>query len=239
MEINSRNPASQEGLQVLLLDSEGFSEFMLELTVLAAAGLGTSGRILCSLTVERDNFAATVASSAAEAMVLDERQYALNHGPCLSALRGQAPVFVPELQASDIWTDYAQDIKSSGIAAIYAVPVVAGTDCSAALNCYAYDTTTMDNSFRTAVEAIALSFSGILRLALRIHPAGPAASGFTPEMDSRAVVDAAVGLLMIQDRCGREEAYGRLGRMAFAHSSRIRDEAACILWEAKQAMGRD
>lgn len=44
----------QEELQDLLLDSAGFSDFMLELALIAAAWLGTGKPILCSITVERE-----------------------------------------------------------------------------------------------------------------------------------------------------------------------------------------
>lgn len=237
MVTNRARPESQEGLQDLLLNSHGFSEFMLELAVLAAADLGSGAPVLCSITVERDALPATVASSGAQAMILDERQYARNAGPCLSALRNQQTIFVPDLAVSKEWAAYGLDIQSSGVASIMAIPVAAGHGTAAALNCYAFDTTTMDASFRGAVELLAASFSGILRLALRIHPGASDGSGLTPEMDSRAVVDAAVGLIMTKERCSREEAFGRLGRLALERKLRLRDQAATLLWESKRTMG--
>lgn len=239
MAIKGKIPADQDMLQDMLLESVGFSEFMLDLAVHAAVGLSPSGRVLCSITVEQGLAApATVASSAAEAMVLDERQYSLDDGPCLGALRGGAPVFVADLAKSLVWVNYANDIQSSGVAAIFAVPLAAGQGAGAALNCYAFDTATMDTSFRAYVETLAASFSGILRLALRIHPLDPAGSSISSELDSRAVVDAAVGLLMLQDRCSREEAFGRLGRLAWDKQSKIADEAAGMLWHAKRMLGQ-
>lgn len=238
MAIKGRIPADQDMLQNMLLESAAFSEFMLDLAVHAAVGLGSSGRVLCSITVEQGLAPATVASSAAEAMVLDERQYSLDDGPCLGALRGGLPVFVADLAKSLDWVNYANDIQSSGVAAIFAVPLAAGHGTGAALNCYAFDTATMDTSFRADVETLAASFSGILRLALRIHPLEPAGPSISSELDSRAVVDAAVGLLMIQDRCSREEAFGRLGRLAWDKQSKIANEAAGLLWQSKRMLGR-
>lgn len=105
-------------------------------------------------------------------MILDERQYARNVGPCLSALRNQQIIFVPD--------------------------PAAGPGTAAALNCYAFDTSTMNALSRATVGLLAASFSGILQLALRIHSGTPSGSGLTPEMDPTVVVDAAVGLLMMQ-----------------------------------------
>lgn len=238
MAIKGRIPASHEMLQEMLLESADFSDFMLDLAVHAATGLSSSGRVLCSITVEQGFAPTTVASNAAEAVVLDEQQYLLDDGPCLAALRGGLPVFVADLAGSAVWANYANGIRSSGVAAIFAVPLSAGHGTGAALNCYAFDKATMDTAFRERVEALAASFSGILRLALRIHPLDPTGSSISAEMDSRAVIDAAVGLLMLQDRCSREEAFGRLGRLAWDHQSRISDEAAGLLWQAKRWPGR-
>ncbi|WP_181419748.1 GAF and ANTAR domain-containing protein [Arthrobacter psychrolactophilus] len=236
MDTNNAGSHSQENLQNLLLDSHGFSEFMLELAVSAASDLGSGAPVLCSITVERDFLPITVASSGAQALILDERQYVRNSGPCLSALRNQKTVFVPNLARSKHWTAYSLDIHSSGVAAILAIPVAAGPRTAAALNCYAFDTITMDVSFRAAVELMAASLSGILRLALRIHPGVSAGSGSIPEIDSRAVVDSAVGFIMMKERCSREEAFGRLGQLALAGKLRMRDQAAILLWESRRTI---
>lgn len=227
----------QEELQDLLLDSEGFSDFMLELVLIAASGLGAGGPVLCSITVEREGFPLTVASSEVDAMALDERQYAFNDGPCLTALRLQRKVFIPDLAQSVGWEDYARDIASSGVRSILAVPVEAGSSTQAALNCYAREPGTMDESFVAAVEAFAGSISRILRLALRFHlPALPGADLGT-ELRGRALVDAAVAVIMVRDKSSRAEAFAQLGRSAFTGRVRLKERAIEVLREARRAQG--
>ncbi|HKU33976.1 MAG TPA: GAF domain-containing protein, partial [Paenarthrobacter sp.] len=62
-----------EQLQDLLLDSPGFSEFLLGLTTISASLLGSRETMLCAITVEHDDAPATVASSSDAARGLDEK----------------------------------------------------------------------------------------------------------------------------------------------------------------------
>lgn len=234
MGTSASDSRKQEKLQDLLLDSAGFSDFMLELAVIAAAGLGTGKPILCSITVEREGFPVTVASSALEAMVLDERQYAFDHGPCLTALRSQRTVFIPDLKASAQWQDYAHEILSSGVHSILAVPVEAGGGTQAALNCYSREPRSMDAAFVAAVEAFAGSISRILRLALGFHLPALAGSDLGPELRARGLVDGAVAVIMVQNRSSRAEAFASLGRLAISGNMRISDRAVQVLHEARR-----
>jgi len=225
---------NQEQLQDLLLASPGFSNFMLELAMAAAAGLGTGPPVLCSITVEREGFPVTVASSDAAAMVLDERQYFFNEGPCLTALRQHRRVLIPDLASSRKWARYAWEIRSSGVAAILAVPVEAGKGTAAALNYYAFDTSTIDDAFILAVETLSTAISRILQLALRFHLPSPEGTDFGPALRSRALIDAAVAVIMIQGRCSRAQALQMLQQAASNENSRIRDQAIRILNQARR-----
>lgn len=230
---------NQDELQDLLLDSEGFSDFMLELVLIAAAGLGSGKPVLCSITVEREGFPLTVASSELDAMVLDERQYAFDNGPCLTALRQQRKVFIPEMDESRTWRDYAREIGSSGVHAILAVPVEAGSGTQAALNCYAREPGIMDSDFVSAVEAFAGSISRILRLALRFHLPALAGADLGSELRARGLVDGAVAVIMVRDKCSRAEAFAQLSRSAFSANVRLGDRAIEVLREARRARGME
>lgn len=169
--------------------------------------------------------------------MLDERQYALDEGPCLSALRGQRAVFIPDLEASGQRQDCAREILSSGVHSILAVPVEAGAGTQAALNCYSREPASMDEDFVGAVEAFAGSISRILRLALRCHLPAVAGSGLGPEMRARGLVDGAVAVFMAQSRSSRSEAFASLGRLALSGNMRISDRAIQVLHEARRGQG--
>lgn len=219
-----------EQLQDLLLDSPSFTEFLLGLTTISASLLGSDGQLLlCAITVERGTGPATVASSTEEAKRLDEKQYEFDDGPCLTALRQQHRVLIPDLDADDRWKHYAQAIAGEDIKSILAVPILVQEPYMAALNCYSRDLSTFGPAVIEAIEQHAVSISRILRLALRVHPASDYPEHLRHALQSRAVVDAAVSLIMVQARSGREQAMELLHRAAQDHNRTVHDIAQDIL----------
>src|SRR4051794_38362791 len=75
-----------ERLQDLLLDSHDMSDFLDEFSRAMAANLSRGkGDVWCAVTLLRDRKAGTVASSSKHAEALDEIQYPIGVGPCLTA----------------------------------------------------------------------------------------------------------------------------------------------------------
>jgi hypothetical protein len=218
-----------EQLQDLLLESPGFDEFLLELTVFSAAKLATIEPMLCAISVERDGRPVTVASSSDTAKRMDEEQYGFDDGPCLTALREDRRVLVEDLATSERWHRYAQAVTHDGVASILAVPIDAGPGAAAALNCYALSTDTFTPAAIAEAEAYAGSLSRMLRLALRVHRPPVHPEGLHGALQSRAVIDAALSLVMAQTRGSREEAAAVLHEMARSSNQQLKQIATDIL----------
>jgi hypothetical protein len=72
-------------LQELLLATDTLQEFLHEVAHRAAGEV--SPGLSCGLTVRSDGRPLTIASSDAYANMLDELQYQLDQGPCLTRIR--------------------------------------------------------------------------------------------------------------------------------------------------------
>lgn len=218
-----------EQLQDLLLESPGFTEFLLGLTTISATRLGGSEPMLCAITVERDGTPATVASSGEDARRLDEKQYAFDDGPCLTALRHGTTVLVPDVAADDRWEHYASAVSGEGIVSVLAVPIATDPGAAAAMNCYARSKGVFDSTTVAEVEHHATSISRILRLALKVHPPEIYPEHLRSALKSRAIVDAAVALIMVQNRYSRERSMELLHLAARATDTKLHTIAADIL----------
>jgi GAF domain-containing protein len=228
---NNALPTAEQ-LQDLLLESPGFTEFLLELTAISASLLGGDAPMLCAITVERESGPATVASSTEAARSLDERQYAFDDGPCLTALRHQRTVLIPDLQADDGWAWYARAISDEGIRTVLAVPIPSDNGSRSALNCYSTHTGAFGPDTVAAVEEHAYSLSRILRLAMRVHAAEPYPEHLRSALRSRAIVDSAVSLIMVHNRCSRDAAVELLQLASRSSNRRLHDIARDILQNA-------
>lgn len=221
---------TSEEYQDLLLESEGFADFLLGLATISASLLAAgTGTLLCTITVERDGAPSTVASSSEEGRRLDETQYAADDGPCLTAVRNQGAVLIEDMANEQRWGTYAQTAVRAGVKSMLAVPIPAGVSSRAALNCYAGEAHAFDDETAGLIKEHAASLSRILRLALRVHAPAAYPEQLREALKSRAVVDAAVSLIMLQHHGGRDGALELLQMAAKSSNRRIQEIATDIV----------
>lgn len=220
---------TSDRMQDLLLESPGFPEFLLGLATISASLLGSDGPVTCTITVERDGAAATVASSSEEGRRLDETQYAFGDGPCLTAAREQRLVLITDLESDDRWSDYLKAALDEGVRSVLAVPVPTDPFSRAGLNCYASTMGAFREETVILLQKHAAAMSRILRIALRLHGAEVHPTHLRAALQSRAVVDAAISLIMLQHRGGRQGALGILHLAAKSTNRRIHDIATDIV----------
>lgn len=227
--------ASNEALtadeyQDLLLESPGFTDFLLGLATISASQLGTAGNsVECTITVERDGSPTTVAYSSEQGRRLDETQYGYDAGPCLTALRQQRTVVVGNFRTDQRWSTYADAIAEDNVQSLLAVPIRTDPSSRAALNCYAHVTDAFGPATVARVEDQASSMSRILRLALRLHVPEVYPEDLRAALKSRAVVDAALSLIMLQTRSGRDDALELLQAAACSGNRRVQEIAGEIV----------
>ncbi|WP_407710080.1 GAF and ANTAR domain-containing protein [Arthrobacter nitrophenolicus] len=219
-----------EEYQDLLLESAGFAEFLLGLAAISASQIADgTAPVLCTITVERDGAPSTVASSTEEGRRLDETQYVADAGPCLTAVRQQTVVLIDDIDADTRWGLYARAALQQGVHSMMAVPIPTDSPARAALNCYAQRAHAFDQRTVRRVQGHAQSLSRILRLALRLHAPEAYTGHLRNALKSRAAVDAAIALIMLQHRGGREDALELLQVAAKSSDRRIQDIARDIV----------
>jgi GAF domain-containing protein len=220
---------TSDRMQDLLLESPGFPEFLLGLATISASLLGSDGSVTCTITVERDGGAATVASSSEEGRRLDETQYAFDDGPCLTAARQQRLVLIPDLKSDQRWSDYLEAALQEGVRSILAVPIPTDPFSHAGLNCYANTVGAFNQETVALLGQHAAAMSRVLRIALRLHGTEIHPDHLRAALKSRAVVDAAVSLIMLQQHGGREGALEVLQLAAKSGNRRMQDIATDIV----------
>lgn len=226
---NESTVTTSDQMQDLLLDSPGFPEFLLGLATISASLITADGPIMCTITVERDGGLTTMASSTPGGRLLDETQYGFDDGPCLTAARQQRLVWVPDLKGDGRWDDYVEAALQQGVLSVLAVPIPTDATSRAGLNCYAHSVNAFTEETVALLEQHAASMSRVLRVALRLHGAEVHPEHLRAALKSRAVVDAAVALIMLQQRGGRDAALDILRIAADSSNRRIHDIATDIV----------
>jgi putative methionine-R-sulfoxide reductase with GAF domain len=235
-EHNADSPVGDgvEQLQELLLDSEDVQAFLNGLVAYFAEGLTSSEQqVFCAVTMIRERTAVTVASSGPQAARMDEIQYSIGDGPCMTAARNCETVLLTDvLDGSTLpmqWGDYGAGVVGSGIRSVLAVPLLLDGEAQGALNLYSTSVNAFDTLAVAAAERSAVQASPILRLAVQAAQLIETNSDLMAAMKSRTIIDMALGILMAQNRCGHEEAFRILQHAAEARQVKLQSVAAAVV----------
>ncbi|MGN7199888.1 ANTAR domain-containing protein [Arthrobacter sp. SAFR-044] len=222
--------AAELSLQQLVLDSPDIKAFLTELAILASTRLSGPGNTIHSgVTVLRHKRPQAVAASDAAAKALDELQNGFGQGPCLTALQQGTTLLVPDLAAESRWEPYVQTAVQHGVSSILAVPLDLEGDAEAVLNLYSGRSNGFSGEDIATVESFAAQAAISLRLILRISQLREARNDLTAAMQSRTVIDMAVGAVMAQNRCDRDTAFSILTRASSTRNIKLREVAATVI----------
>jgi GAF domain-containing protein len=187
------------------------------------------GASMTSVTVLRDGGWETVAASSGEAWAIDQDQYAAGDGPCLEAARTSQVVRASEEQARRRWPGFTSSARTARIGSYLSAPLLVDDEFAGSLNLYSeqqhgfadFDVALLRLYVMAAAAAIASS---------RQHAqARQLASQLSQALDSRAVIDQAIGVLMARDHLTPQQAFAKLSRQSQNTNTKLREVAAGII----------
>ncbi|MFJ4208513.1 ANTAR domain-containing protein [Paenarthrobacter sp. NPDC089675] len=212
----------------LVLGSEDVEAFLADLAAFSAESLSNPGPVFCGVTVLRRKRAATAASSDDRARLMDELQNT-NEGPCLTAMDELTPVLVPDLLRENRWPQYVEAASNQGLRSILSVPLLVEGDTRAALNLYSERPNAFTEGDIERAEVFASHASKSLRLALKIAQLSDARNDLAAAMQSRTIIDLAVGAIMAQNHCSQDEAFTILRTASSNRNIKLRHLAQTII----------
>lgn len=214
----------------MVLDNKDIVAFLTDLAVVASSRLSAPGTLVhCGVTVIRNKRPEALASSDPQAHALDELQNGFGDGPCLTALRSKTWLLVPDLAAEQRWQAYIEVAKTQGVASILAMPLDLAGEAEAVLNLYSARSNGFLPDDIATIEAFTDQAAGALRLVLRITQLSESRNDLSCALQSRTVIDMAIGAVMAENRCSRDTAFGILTRASSTRNIKLREVAASVI----------
>lgn len=170
----------------------------------------------------------SAAASGPRSVVLEELQFTLGEGPCLSAYAARRPVLVPDLGAAEgTWPGYAAAAQEHDIRAVFAFPLQVGSVRLGALDVYRAEA----GALSEAALAHAVVFAETALEGLLTATSDPMGGEelIQDVSATRFEVYQAQGKVMAQLGMGIEQAMLRLRAHAFVSELRLADVAEGIL----------
>ena len=160
---------------------------------------------------------------------MDEIQYDFGDGPCMTASREQVTVHITDLEENERWPQYSDEVLGHGVRSILAIPFQLEGDTRAALNLYSHRPGRFEGRVLELAEDFVSQTSMALRLAVRFAHYSDAAANLKATLETRTVIDVAVGVIMAQNRCSQKEAFELLKAASSTRNTKLHSVAAAIV----------
>ncbi|SUD47965.1 ANTAR domain [Nocardia otitidiscaviarum] len=168
------------------------------------------GHPLAGVTLHRDPGPVTVGPSIARAVPIAESAHGDGQGPCRETIETGRPVSVPDTAAERRWGPYPARMLAHGVRSIHVEPLRTDGSVIGALHLYSPRVHGFDEAMRGAIELTATQIAVLLDAVLATARQAELTAQLREALGSRAVIDQALGMIMMQRRCGSEEAFGVL-----------------------------
>jgi GAF domain-containing protein len=189
------------------------------------AGRVLPGRPVTSVTVLGRGRPVTAAASGELAAGLDEVQYRLGDGPCMSAATTGRPMAVPDTDRPEQWPEFARAAAERECSAVLSIPLPIRDGLSGALNVYAPRFSLVDGTTRRLAEAFGSRAAVVVANMYLYDSARERADHLQTALDSRAVIDQAKGILMERFKLTPDQAFAALTRVSMETNTKVRDVA--------------
>jgi GAF domain-containing protein len=187
------------------------------------------GAAEASVTLIEGGHARTAAYTGSVALALDERQYEEEHGPCLDAAAGSVMLSVPDMASEDRWKKFAEAAVAAGVHSSLSMGIPIQDAVVGALNMYG----TARHAFDEQAMELASTFASYAAIALanaHLYASSEALGAqMRQAMESRSVIDQAIGVTIVQEHCTPTEAFDLLVRLSQASNRKLRDIAQVIV----------
>jgi GAF domain-containing protein len=220
-------PSAYGQLMNLLVESPDLDAFLDSMVRLTAETITPAAA--CGITVCRDGQPFTAAATTALAGKVDEIQYGADEGPCLDALRHGTVVQVDDLTQDRRWAGYRPHAVAQGVVSSLSLPLIVDGETVAAMNLYATRPAAFDGPQRERAEAFAAQCTNALAVTLRHASQAKVHQQLIEAMNSRSIIDQAIGILMAQQRCTASDAFDLLRQASQHRNRKLRDIAADII----------
>lgn len=217
-----------ERLQQLLLDAGGLEDFLAAFAAFCAdehAGLGVHE---CAVTLERSRRPRLWTGSSGRADRMDEAGVG-EEGPCSTVLDTGAEVLVRDLGSHRRYRAYGAAVAETGLRSAAALALVLEPGSRGALACYAEAPESFGTDSMGLLRRFTAAAAPSLRLALRLDAQLHRARNLQAALESRTVVDIAVGIIMGQNSCSQEAAVQILRNVSNSRNIKVREVAAGVV----------
>lgn len=221
---------SLAGLSRLAADRLPLEDLLTQVATYAVQAIpGADG---AGLTLLEEDRADTIVATAPFVTEVDDIQYGMEQGPCISAAREGQTVMSDSLGGDPRWPRFGGRVARLGVHSVVSLPLITPDGVVGAMNVYAHDKNVFDDraaelgEIFAAPAAIAVHNAHVLAQTRRL------ADKLQSALEVRGVIDRAVGIVMSRSGSTEHEALERLRSLSQHEHRKLAEVASQIVDEA-------
>ncbi len=227
--------AGLRGVAGIVASARGVIELLGDVAEFAAQAIPGTDGVGVALVDQRHALSSIQTWAATEMLVhdIDTVQYGeLNEGPCITCMQSRRPVVSGSLGSDSRWPHFGGRVARMGVHSALALPLIVGDQVIGSINAYAR----RRDAF--GAHAVQLGSQFAIPAAVSVHNAQLLASAHERTMrlqralDSRSVIDQAIGIIRSRSGAGADEAFDRLTQLSQTQNVKLHIVAERLVEEA-------
>ncbi len=216
----NRLGSSRLGLEDLLTRVANYA-------VQAIPGAGGAG-----LTMLEDDRADTIVATAPFVSEIDDIQYGIGQGPCISAAAEGRTVLSGSLGADPRWPKFGGRVARLGVHSVVSLPLLTPDGVVGAMNVYAHPKQAFDDRAAEMGEVFAVPAAIAVQNAQILARTQRLAARLQEALETRGIVDRAVGIIMSRSGSTEHAALERLRELSQHEHEKLHVVAAGVVDQA-------
>ncbi|HEU5486278.1 MAG TPA: GAF and ANTAR domain-containing protein [Microlunatus sp.] len=223
-----------------LTNQLGLEELLTRVATFAVRAIpGADG---AGLTLLEDDRADTIVATASFVSDIDDIQYGIGQGPCITAAREAQTVMSGSLGGDPRWRRFGGSVARMGVHSVLSLPLITPDRVVGAMNVYAHAKDVFDTRSAELGELFAVPAAIAVQNAQVLAQTQRMASRLQAALETRGVIDRAIGIMMSRSGGTEDEALARLRAVSQNEHHKLVDVARHIVDEAvrrARARGHD
>ncbi|HET9561888.1 MAG TPA: GAF and ANTAR domain-containing protein, partial [Propionibacteriaceae bacterium] len=184
------------------------------------------------LTLLEENRSDTIVSTADFVARIDDIQYSLGQGPCVSAVANRQIVLSGSLGGDRRWPQFGSRVARLGVHSVVSLPLITDEGVVGAMNVYAHDKNAFTADAGRLGELFAVPAAIAVQNAQVLAQTKRLASQLQAALSSRGVIERALGIMMSRSGGTEAEALDRLRTLSQNQHEKLPAVAQSIVQEA-------
>ncbi len=184
------------------------------------------------LTLLEENRSDTIVATADFVARIDDIQYSLGQGPCVSAVADSKIVLSGSLGGDRRWPQFGSRVARLGVHSVVSLPLITDEGVVGAMNVYAHDKNAFTADAGRLGELFAVPAAIAVQNAQVLAQTKRLASQLQAALSSRGVIERALGIMMSRSGGTEAEALDRLRTLSQNQHEKLPVVAQSIVQEA-------